>query len=168
PMYGDGMQRRDWLYVADHAGAVDHVLRNGVAGEVYNVPGDRELPNREVVRLLLERGAKPDEDAFYHACEQSNTAFLDALAPRLTFTITTTHPTLWAAFWDTELYQAGLTGNVANGATCATGVQYSICNTASTATLNVYGPTTAVGSTVNDISFQLQTESLTIDLKATG
>ncbi|TMC65366.1 MAG: dTDP-glucose 4,6-dehydratase [Chloroflexi bacterium] len=59
PLYGDGLQRRDWLYVGDHAGAVEHVLRNGVAGEVYNVPGDRELPNREVVRLLLEHLGKP-------------------------------------------------------------------------------------------------------------
>jgi dTDP-glucose 4,6-dehydratase len=59
PLYGDGLQRRDWLYVADHAGAVEHVLHHGVAGEVYNVPGDRELPNREVVRLLLEHLGKP-------------------------------------------------------------------------------------------------------------
>jgi dTDP-glucose 4,6-dehydratase len=59
PLYGDGLQRRDWLYVADHAGAVEHVLRNGVAGEVYNLAGDRELPNREVVRLLLDQLGKP-------------------------------------------------------------------------------------------------------------
>jgi dTDP-glucose 4,6-dehydratase len=59
PMYGDGLQRRDWIYVADHAGAIEHVLRNGTAGEVYNVPGDRELPNREVVRLLLDHLGKP-------------------------------------------------------------------------------------------------------------
>jgi dTDP-glucose 4,6-dehydratase len=59
PLYGDGLQRRDWLYVADHAGAVEHVLHHGVSGEVYNVPGDRELANREVVRLLLEHLGKP-------------------------------------------------------------------------------------------------------------
>ncbi len=59
PLYGDGLQRRDWLYVADHAGAVEHVLREGAPGEVYNLPGNRELPNREVVRLLLERLGKP-------------------------------------------------------------------------------------------------------------
>jgi dTDP-glucose 4,6-dehydratase len=59
PLYGDGLQRRDWLYVADHAGAVEHVLQHGVAGEVYNAPGDKELPNREVVALLLERLGKP-------------------------------------------------------------------------------------------------------------
>jgi dTDP-glucose 4,6-dehydratase len=59
PLYGDGLQRRDWLYVADHAGAVEHVLRHGEPGEVYNLPGDRELPNREVVRLLLDHLGKP-------------------------------------------------------------------------------------------------------------
>ena len=39
PLYGDGLQRRDWLYVADHAAAIDHVLRHGATGETYNVPG---------------------------------------------------------------------------------------------------------------------------------
>jgi dTDP-glucose 4,6-dehydratase len=59
PLYGDGLQRRDWLHVRDHAMAVEHVLRRGEPGEAYNVPGDRELPNREVVELLLERLGKP-------------------------------------------------------------------------------------------------------------
>ncbi|HEY7524413.1 MAG TPA: dTDP-glucose 4,6-dehydratase [Candidatus Limnocylindrales bacterium] len=59
PLYGDGLQRRDWLYVSDHAGAVDWVLRNGVAGETYNIPGDAELANRDVVRLLLDALGKP-------------------------------------------------------------------------------------------------------------
>jgi dTDP-glucose 4,6-dehydratase len=59
PLYGDGLQRRDWLHVRDHAMAVEHVLRHGEPGEAYNVPGDRELPNREVVELLLERLGKP-------------------------------------------------------------------------------------------------------------
>ena len=43
PLYGDGLQRRDWLYVADHAAAIDFVLRHGVAGETYNVAGATEL-----------------------------------------------------------------------------------------------------------------------------
>ena len=59
PLYGDGLQRRDWLYVADHAGAIEHVLRHGEAGETYNVPGEAELTNREVVRLLLAALGKP-------------------------------------------------------------------------------------------------------------
>ena len=59
PVYGDGLQRRDWLYVADHASAVDHVLRHGVPGSVYNVPGAEERPNIEVVQQLLELVGKP-------------------------------------------------------------------------------------------------------------
>jgi dTDP-glucose 4,6-dehydratase len=59
PLYGDGLQRRDWLYVGDHAGAIDHVLRHGTAGETYNVPGGVEMANRDTVRLLLERLGKP-------------------------------------------------------------------------------------------------------------
>jgi dTDP-glucose 4,6-dehydratase len=59
PMYGDGLQRRDWLYVADHAAAVDFVLRHGAGGETYNVAGGSERANREVVALLLERLGKP-------------------------------------------------------------------------------------------------------------
>ncbi len=59
PLYGDGLQRRDWLYVADHADAVDHVLRHGVAGETYNIPGGTEMANRDTVRLLLDRLGKP-------------------------------------------------------------------------------------------------------------
>jgi dTDP-glucose 4,6-dehydratase len=53
PMYGDGMQVRDWLHVSDHAAAIEFVLRHGEAGEVYNVAGGTELPNREVIDRLI-------------------------------------------------------------------------------------------------------------------
>jgi dTDP-glucose 4,6-dehydratase len=59
PLYGDGLQVREWLYVSDHAGAIDFVLRNGLSGETYNVAGPTERTNREVVTLLLERLGKP-------------------------------------------------------------------------------------------------------------
>jgi dTDP-glucose 4,6-dehydratase len=59
PLYGDGLQRRDWLYVADHAGAIGFVLEHGRAGEIYNIPGGNERANREIVALLLERLGKP-------------------------------------------------------------------------------------------------------------
>ncbi len=59
PLYGDGQQRRDWLHVSDHAAAIEHVLRHGEAGETYNLPGDAELPNADVVRMLLARLGKP-------------------------------------------------------------------------------------------------------------
>jgi dTDP-glucose 4,6-dehydratase len=59
PLYGDGLQQRDWLYVADHAGAIEHVLRNGRSGETYNIAGSAEMTNRDVVAALLERLGKP-------------------------------------------------------------------------------------------------------------
>jgi dTDP-glucose 4,6-dehydratase len=59
PMYGDGLQRRDWLFVADHARAIDHVLRSGATGETYNLPGSAEMTNRDVISALLERLDKP-------------------------------------------------------------------------------------------------------------
>jgi dTDP-glucose 4,6-dehydratase len=59
PLYGDGLQRRDWLYVSDHAAGVDHVLRHGQTGETYNVAGGVEMANRDTVRLLLEHLDKP-------------------------------------------------------------------------------------------------------------
>ena len=59
PLYGDGLQRRDWLHVSDHAAGIDHVLRHGASGEAYNVPGGVEMTNRDTVRLLLDRLGKP-------------------------------------------------------------------------------------------------------------
>jgi dTDP-glucose 4,6-dehydratase len=59
PMYGDGLQRRDWLYVSDHAAAIDHVLRHGQSGTTYNVAGGAEQTNRDVIARLLERLGKP-------------------------------------------------------------------------------------------------------------
>jgi dTDP-glucose 4,6-dehydratase len=53
PMYGDGMQVRDWLHVSDHAAGIEFVLRHGEAGEAYNVAGGVELPNRDVIGRLL-------------------------------------------------------------------------------------------------------------------
>ena len=52
PIYGDGMQIRDWLYVRDHCGAVRRVLEQGRVGEIYNIGGNNEKPNLEVVDTL--------------------------------------------------------------------------------------------------------------------
>jgi dTDP-glucose 4,6-dehydratase len=54
PMYGDGMQIRDWLHVSDHAAGIDFVLRRGETGEAYNIAGEHLLPNREVIARLLD------------------------------------------------------------------------------------------------------------------
>ena len=54
PVYGDGMQVRDWLYVEDHCKAIDMVIRDGVDGEVYNVGGHNERPNIFIVKTIIE------------------------------------------------------------------------------------------------------------------
>lgn len=53
PVYGDGMQIRDWLYVEDHCKAIDMVIRDGVLGEVYNVGGHNERPNITIVKTII-------------------------------------------------------------------------------------------------------------------
>jgi dTDP-glucose 4,6-dehydratase len=59
PLYGDGLQQRDWLFVTDHAGAIDHVLRHGTPGTVYNLPGQGQQTNLAVVEALLAALGKP-------------------------------------------------------------------------------------------------------------
>jgi len=54
PVYGDGRQIRDWLWVEDHCSGIELVLREGAAGEVYNVGGDDERENVEIVARILE------------------------------------------------------------------------------------------------------------------
>lgn len=60
PVYGDGQQIRDWLYVEDHCRAIQSVLEKGRPGEVYNVGGNRSLPNLEVVERILQATGKPE------------------------------------------------------------------------------------------------------------
>ena len=61
PVYGDGMQVRDWLYVADHCSAIDSVLHKGRDGEVYNIGGNNEKANIEIVRLIINNLGKSEE-----------------------------------------------------------------------------------------------------------
>ncbi|MGA3065641.1 MAG: dTDP-glucose 4,6-dehydratase [Tepidisphaeraceae bacterium] len=59
PLYGDGMNIRDWLYVEDHCDALWTVLNNGAAGEVYNIGGNNEIPNRQITETILREMGKP-------------------------------------------------------------------------------------------------------------
>ncbi|MCW5849158.1 MAG: dTDP-glucose 4,6-dehydratase [Anaerolineae bacterium] len=59
PVYGDGQQMRDYQYVLDHCEAIDVVLRRGQLGEVYNVGTGQEIPNLEMVEIILNRLGKP-------------------------------------------------------------------------------------------------------------
>jgi dTDP-glucose 4,6-dehydratase len=60
PVYGDGQQVRDWLYVEDHCRAIRAVVEKGAAGEVYNIGGNCSLPNLEVIRRILKATGKPE------------------------------------------------------------------------------------------------------------
>lgn len=60
PVYGDGLNIRDWLHVQDHCRAIDLVLHNGIAGEVYNIGGHNERTNIDVVKAILQYLDKPD------------------------------------------------------------------------------------------------------------
>ena len=60
PLYGEGKNVRDWLHVSDHCQGIELVLRNGRAGEVYNIGGGKELTNRELTEWVLNAMGKDD------------------------------------------------------------------------------------------------------------
>lgn len=60
PVYGEGLNVRDWLYVEDHCKAIDLILRNGTVGEVYNIGGHNEMKNIDIVKLICEYLSKPE------------------------------------------------------------------------------------------------------------
>ncbi|EKN62787.1 dTDP-glucose 4,6-dehydratase [Schinkia azotoformans] len=60
PVYGDGLNIRDWLHVEDHCQAIDLVLHKGQPGEVYNVGGNNERTNMDVVKIILNELGKPE------------------------------------------------------------------------------------------------------------
>ena len=60
PVYGEGINVRDWLYVEDHCRAIDLVIRNGREGEVYNIGGHNEMRNIDIVKLICKHLGKPE------------------------------------------------------------------------------------------------------------
>ena len=65
PVYGDGLNVRDWLYVYDHCSAIDTVLHKGKVGEVYNIGGHNEKTNMEITHLILDAMGKDDSSIEY-------------------------------------------------------------------------------------------------------
>ena len=61
PVYGDGMNVRDWIYVIDHNKAIDLVFEKGRNGEVYNIGSSNEMPNIKIVKLILQHLGKSEE-----------------------------------------------------------------------------------------------------------
>ena len=60
PVYGEGLNVRDWLYVEDHCRAIDLILTKGEAGQVYNIGGHNEMKNIDIVKLILQALGKPE------------------------------------------------------------------------------------------------------------
>jgi dTDP-glucose 4,6-dehydratase len=60
PVYGDGLNVRDWLFVEDHCAAIDVVLSGGKVGEVYNIGGNNEWKNIDIVKMVLKLLGKPE------------------------------------------------------------------------------------------------------------
>lgn len=60
PVYGEGLNVRDWLYVEDHCRAIDLILRNGKVGEVYNIGGHNEMRNIDIVKIIIEALGKSE------------------------------------------------------------------------------------------------------------
>jgi dTDP-glucose 4,6-dehydratase len=60
PVYGDGLQIRDWIHVRDHCTALDRILHAGRVGEIYNISAEDERKNLSVVRLILKKLGKPE------------------------------------------------------------------------------------------------------------
>lgn len=67
PVYGDGLNIRDWLYVEDHCSAIDLVIHQGKLGEVYNIGGNNERTNLHIVKAILEELGKPESLITYVA-----------------------------------------------------------------------------------------------------
>jgi dTDP-glucose 4,6-dehydratase len=65
PVYGDGLNVRDWLYVYDHCSAIDTVLHKGTVGEVYNIGGHNEKTNMEITNIILEAMGKDESSIRY-------------------------------------------------------------------------------------------------------
>lgn len=69
PVYGDGLNVRDWLYVEDHCRAIDLTLQKGRVGEVYNVGGHNEMKNIDIVKLICKALGKP-ESLIHHVTDR--------------------------------------------------------------------------------------------------
>ena len=60
PVYGEGLNVRDWLYVEDHCKAIDLIIHNGRVGEVYNIGGHNEMRNIDIVKIICKELGKPE------------------------------------------------------------------------------------------------------------
>ena len=80
PVYGEGLNVRDWLYVEDHCKAIDQILQNGRAGEVYNIGGHNEMRNIDIVKLICKELGKP-ESLIVHVADRKGHDMRYAIDP---------------------------------------------------------------------------------------
>ena len=81
PVYGEGLNVRDWLYVEDHCKAIDLILRRGRVGEVYNIGGHNEMRNIDIVRLICKELGKP-ESLIQHVTDRKGHDLRYAIDPQ--------------------------------------------------------------------------------------
>ncbi len=126
PVYGDGLQIRDWLYVTDHCRGIELAIRNGRPGEVYNIGGNNERTNIEIVttlcQLIAESFAKdPSLSEQYPACPSAHGLHPQSLITHVTdrpghdrrYAINATKAKLELGYQPTESLHSGLTKTVA-------------------------------------------------------
>lgn len=81
PVYGEGINVRDWLYVEDHCRAIDLIIHNGRVGEVYNVGGHNEMRNIDIVKLICKELGKP-ESLIKHVTDRKGHDMRYAIDPK--------------------------------------------------------------------------------------
>ena len=80
PVYGEGINVRDWLYVEDHCKAIDLIIRNGKVGEVYNIGGHNEMKNIDIVKIICKALDK-SEDLIVHVTDRKGHDMRYAIDP---------------------------------------------------------------------------------------
>lgn len=80
PIYGEGVNVRDWLYVEDHCKAIDLIIRNGKVGEVYNIGGHNEMKNIDIVKIICKALGK-SEDLIVHVTDRKGHDMRYAIDP---------------------------------------------------------------------------------------
>ncbi|MBN2702161.1 MAG: dTDP-glucose 4,6-dehydratase, partial [Methylothermaceae bacterium] len=112
PVYGEGSNVRDWLYVADHCRAIERVLASGTPGEVYNIGGNNEKTNLEVVRTLCRHLDELLPDASHHPHEQLITFVADRPGHDLRYAIDAGKIQRELGWTPTETFETGLAKTV--------------------------------------------------------
>ena len=80
PVYGEGLNVRDWLYVEDHCRAIDLIIRKGKNGEIYNIGGHNEMQNIDIVKMICKELGK-SEDLIKHVTDRKGHDMRYAINP---------------------------------------------------------------------------------------